>query len=240
MQRAGLAQDIYIYLSLSLSLSLSLCMYIYIYIYDYAYVYVYVYVYVYIYIYMYMYIYLFICLYTYTKGVTEIVRSCFNGFRRRHHPTFFFMVSVVGFLVDSAAAGGSIILDRLERFLAFCVFRIGFRLWLFYGFRYVLMVSVTLFVVSVAGFLVDSAAAGGSNILERLERFLVCCVFRTGFRRWFFYGFRRGRKTLFNGFRRCLFNGFRRGKELFMVSVVGCFLWFPAATGLRLSLRWKP
>ena len=35
------------------------------------------------------------------------------------------------------------------------------------------MVSVTFFMVSVAGFLVDSAAAGGSNILERIERFLV-------------------------------------------------------------------
>ena len=74
----------------------------------------------------------------------------------------------------------------------------------FYGFGYVfVMVSVTCFMVSVAGFLVDSAAAGGSNTLERLKRFLVCCVFRTCFRRW-------------------LFNGFRRGKERFcMVSVVG-------------------
>ena len=50
---------------------------------------------------------------------------------------------------------------------------------------------------SVVGFLVDSAAAGGSEILECIERFLVCLVFRTGFRRWFFmvsvtfvYGFR--------------------------------------------------
>ena len=42
---------------------------------------------------------------------------------------------------------------------------------------HVCMVSVTLFVVSVAGFLVDSAAAGETNILERLKRFLVFCVF---------------------------------------------------------------
>ena len=85
-----------------------------------------------------------------------------------------------------------------------------------------------------------------------------------GFRRGkerFFYGFRRGKGTFVYGFRRgrerlfmvsvvagnvCLwfpslvFYGFRRGRErFFMVSVVG-FLWFPAATGPRLSLRWKP
>ena len=72
--------------------------------------------------------------------------------------------------------------------------------------------------VSVAGFLVDSAAAGGSNILEGIERFLVvCCVLRTGFRRWFVYGFRRGRKTLFDGFRRWFVYGFRRGEERFFV-----------------------
>ena len=81
------------------------------------------------------------------------------------------------------------------------------------------MVSVVagkcLFMVSVAGFVVDSAAAGGSTILECIERFLVCCVFLglvsvAGF----CYGFLRGRKTLFYGFRRWLFYGFRRGKEL--------------------------
>ena len=56
-------------------------------------------------------------------------------------------------------------------------------------------------------------------------------IFRTGFR--------RGRKTLFYGFRRWFFNGFRRGKErLSMLSVV-VSLWFPAATGPRLSLGWK-
>ena len=66
-------------------------------------------------------------------------------------------------------------------------------------------------------------------------------VFRTGFRRCFcFYGFRRGRKTLFYGFRRCLFNGFRRGKECFVWFPSFFFVWFPAATGPRLSLRWKP
>ena len=81
---------------------------------------------------------------------------------------------------------------------------VGFCLWfpssqetLFVWFPslvFVAMVSVVagkcLFMVSVAGFLVDPAAAGGSQILERIERFLVCCVFRTGFRRWFVDGFR--------------------------------------------------
>ena len=92
------------------------------------------------------------------------------------------------------------------------------------------MVSVTSFRVSVVGYLVDSAAAGGSNILEQLERFLDLCVFRTGFRRWLFNGFRyvivlwfrlsfvlwfpSWQEMLFYGFRRWLFNGgFRRGKQ---------------------------
>ena len=83
-----------------------------------------------------------------------------------------------------------------------------------YGFRYVfVMVSFTFFMVSVAGFLVDSAAAGGSNIFEGIERLAVFGVFRTGFRRWFLYGFRRGRKTCF------------------MVSVVGFVEWFPSWQG---------
>ena len=93
------------------------------------------------------------------------------------------------------------------------------------------MVSVVagkhFFMVSVAGFLVDSAAAGGSNILECIERFLVFfSVFRTGFRRCFlFYSFRRGRKTIFIVSVVGLFVGFRRGRERFlMVSVVGFFL----------------
>ena len=67
----------------------------------------------------------------------------------------------------------------------------------------------------------DSAAAGGCIIFERIERFLVFCVLRIGFRRWFLYGFRRGRKMFVYGFRRWFFHGFRRGKErLLMVSVV--------------------
>ena len=55
------------------------------------------------------------------------------------------MVSVVGFLVDSAAAGGSNILERIERFLVFVflgpvsvVGRFMVSVTLFYGFRYAL------------------------------------------------------------------------------------------------------
>ena len=175
----------------------------------------------------------------------------------------FFVVSVAGLLVDSAAAGGSIILERLERFLAFCVFRTGFRRCFFCGLRYVfVMVSVTFFVVSVAGFLVDSAAAGGSNILERLERFLVCFVFLglvsvAGFfmvsvvaGKHLFYGFRRW-LFMFSVVARKTFVFWFPSLVLFMVSIVArnvfvdgfrrCFvLWLLAATGPRLSLRWKP
>ena len=64
-----------------------------------------------------------------------------------------------------------------------------------------------LFMVSVAGLLVDSAAAGGSNISECIERFLVVCVFRTGFRRWFLSWF---------------------PLRLFMVSVTCFYIWFPS------------
>ena len=99
--------------------------------------------------------------------------------------------------------------------------------------QYVFMVSVVdniqrFLMVSVVGFFVDSAAAGGSKTLEHIERFLVFLFFRTGFRRWFLYGFRRGRKTF-----------------LFMVSIVvsfvvsvvsrnGC-LWFPPLFLLMVS-----
>ena len=163
----------------------------------------------------------------------------------------FLMVSVAGFLLDSAAAGGSNILERIERFLVFCAFRIGFHRWflwfplrffncfgyicfidsvivflvdsaaaggsnilerieqclvffvflglvsvvgfLWFPLRFFMtsvtlfMVSITFLMVSVAGFLLDSAAAGGSNILERIERFLVFCAFRIGFHRWFLW-----------------------------------------------------
>ena len=103
------------------------------------------------------------------------------------------------------------------------------------------MVSVVAgkhcFMVSVAGFSMNSAVAGGFKILESIEWFLVLGVFKTGFLFWgflrlvsvagCFYGFRRGRKTLF------------------MVSVVGflmvsvvarnAFLWFPSLVVLMVS-----
>ena len=105
---------------------------------------------------------------------------------------------------------------------------------------FLFMVSVVagklfLFMVSVPGFLVDSAAAGESIILECIERFLVVvCVFRTGFRRCFFFFFLKW----FPSWQETLF---------FMVSVVGfsmvsvvarnVFLWFPSlvfSNGFRL------
>ena len=42
------------------------------------------------------------------------------------------------------------------------------------------------------------------------------------------------------GFHRRFVHGFRRGKERFLMVSVVVFLRFPAATGPRLSLRWKP
>ena len=94
------------------------------------------------------------------------------------------------------------VVDNIQHLLMLSVVFVSFS---FYGFRrrrkrflmvsvfvfFFVMVSVVagkrFFMVSVAGFLVDSAAAGGSNILECIERFLVVClcVFRIGFRRCF-------------------------------------------------------
>ena len=82
------------------------------------------------------------------------------------------------------------VVDIIQRFVKVSIFVVVFSL--FYGFRRgrkrLFMVSVVAgercFMVSVAGFWVDYAAAGGSIILESIERFLVF-LFRTGFRRWF-------------------------------------------------------
>ena len=83
--------------------------------------------------------------------------------------------------------------------------------------------------VSVAGFVVDSAAAGGSIILACIERFLLCCVFRTGFHRWIVW-FPSWQENVVYDFRRWLFNGFRLGKNvclwfpsLFVLMVSGCY-----------------
>ena len=92
--------------------------------------------------------------------------------------------------------------------------------------------------ISVAGFVVDSAAAGESKMLECIERFLVFVVFLGLVSVAVFFGFPSWQENVCLWFPSLVFNGFRRGKErLFMVSVV--LLWFPAATGPRLSLRWK-
>ena len=101
-------------------------------------------------------------------------RCFFNGFRRGRKT--FVMVSVAGCLVDSAAAGGSISLECIERFLVF----------MFLG------------LVSVAGFCMVSVVAG-KHCLYGFRRCFVMCLFLVsavarnvfyGFRRWLFYGFR--------------------------------------------------
>ena len=96
---------------------------------------------------------------------------------------------------------------------------------LFYGFR---RGRSTLFMVSVAGLLVDSAATGGSIILmyQAIPRFV---FFRTGFRRWLFYDFPCGKKTLFMVSAIGFVYDFRRGKERF---VYGFRRWF--SYGFRL------
>ena len=136
-----------------------------------------------------MYIYIYICIYLYLY--LYLVRhgnrqDILFGSRRRHHPTFFFMVSIVGSFMVSVVAG-----NICSWFPSLVV--LWFPSW-----------QENVFVmVSVARCLVDSATAGGSTNLECFERFLVFCAFRTGFRRSLFvmvsvvaathcfYGFRR-------------------------------------------------
>ena len=123
------------------------CVYVYVYVHVYT-LYIYVYIYIYIYIYVYIHI-----SYIHTHLVRHGNRQdvSFNGFRRRHHPTYFLWFPS---LVCSYG-----IRRRRKRFL---------------------MVPSLVFMVSVVA-----------------------------------------RNVCFNGFRRWL-------------------LWLPAATGPRLSLRWKP
>ena len=72
-----------------------------------------------------------------------------------------FMVSIVGCLFMVSVVAGNVCYGFRRRFY-------------FHGFR---RGRKTCFMVSVAGFLVDSAAARGSIISECIERFLVVVVF---------------------------------------------------------------
>ena len=138
---------------------------------------------------------MYICLDILSSSRKPSGRFCY-GFRRRHHPTFVY----------------------------------GFRRWFFYGFRRrrkrFFMVSVvgfvivspssqeTCFMVSIAGLLVDSVAAGGSTILEGIERFLVCLVFLG-----------LGSVAV------CFMVSVVAGKRFCMVSVVGFCLLLPSWQG---------
>ena len=124
------------------------------------------------------------------------------------------------------------------------------------------------FMVSVVGLFMASVVAGKICYGFRRWLFMVSVVVGKrfyGFPRWIFGGFcRRRRIQHFRMYRaiprRWLFMvSVVEGKRLLMVSVVGFLmvsvvarnvfswfpslvfvLWFPAATGLRLALRWKP
>ena len=128
----------------------------------------------------------------------------FYGFRRRHHPTFSY-----GFgrwFVYGFRRGRKHFFHGFRRWLSFYDFRRGRKTYF-------------ICMVSVAGLLVDSAAAEGSIILECIERFLVVIfvVFLglASIAGCFLYGFPRGRKTFVYGFRRAHLYGFCRGKECF-------------------------
>ena len=120
----------------------------------YVYIYIYIHVYIYIYIYMYLCTCVYIYIYIYTQCILETVRTLF-------------MVSIVD------------IIQRLFVWLPSLVVFLWFPSWqetLFvYGFRRCFSLYVfrrgrkRLFMVSVAGLLMDSAVAGGSKMLECIE-----------------------------------------------------------------------
>ena len=149
-------------------------MYTYTYIYIYTCIHLSLSLYIYIYIYIYMHIHTYIHTLSSSRkssgrlfmvSVVDIIQRLFDGFRRwfsygfRRRRKRYFMISVAGFLVDSAAAGGSMILECIERFLVFvCVFRLvsvaGLFMVSFVAGKRFLMVSIVGFVmVSVVGFL---------------------------------------------------------------------------------------
>ena len=108
----------------------------------------------------------------------------------------------------------------------------------FYGFRRGR--KTFLFMVSVAGFLVDPAAAGGSTISECIERFLFCVFLGLVSVAGFLWFPSWQENVCFMVSVVGLLYGLRRGKECFVLWFPSLlFLWFPAATGPRLSLRWN-
>ena len=146
-----------------------------------------------------------LCIYIYTYILSSSRKPSglsFYGLRRRHHPTFLFMASVV-------------VCFRRRRKLLFY----GFRRWFSF------MVSVVAGKRCLYGF--RRRIFDGFCRRRRIQNFRTYRViprflsFWTGFRRCFFcYGFRRGRKTF------CMVSvvGF------LMVSVVArnVSLWFPS------------
>ena len=81
------------------------------------------------------------------------------------------------------------------------------------------------------------------SVVDTIQRFVY------GFRRWLFYGFRRGRKHVFYGFRRWIFGGFCRRRRIqnFRTSrAMPCFCVFRTGfcrwlfNGFRYVLLWFP
>ena len=147
---------IYIYIHIYTYIHICICIYTYIYICICVYIYIYIYTHTYIHtfdVYIYIYIYI-ICLARH--GNRQDVLLWFPSSTSSNVLCWF--PSLVCWWFPSS-----------QETLVY-----GFRRWLF-------MVSVVagkrVVMVSVAGFVVDSAAAGGSNILECIERFLVCLCF---------------------------------------------------------------
>ena len=127
------------------------------------------------------------------------------------------------------------IVDIIQR-LSWFPSLVSFVSFFFYGFRRGRNI-LFLKMVSVAGLLVDSAAAGGSIILECIERFLVLCVFRTGVRLWFVFmvSVVAGKRCVWFPWMVCLWCPAWQGTLLYGFRR-WLLLWFPAATGMYLYI----
>ena len=235
------------YLSPYMCIYIYICMYIYTYIYVYIYIYIYVYacmciyiLYIYIYISLYIYIYIYICILSSSRKPSGRFLLWFPSSTSSNvflwYPSF--LVFLLYFRMVSVVAGKLFFLWFLSLVFFFFFFFNGFRRGrktFFYGFRR----------LTFGGFC-RRRRIQHFRMYRGIPRFLSCSsLFSVAV---FQNGFRRGRNTfllfLFNGFRRWFFNGFRRGKERFFYGFRSffyffLFLWFPAATGHRLSLRWK-